>query len=53
MSTTSSTSADESGTTAGEQPTSPLLVTLAWLLVSVPLAYGLYQTLVKAAQLLG
>ncbi|SDS96731.1 hypothetical protein SAMN04488570_3164 [Nocardioides scoriae] len=38
---------------AHDRPTSPLLVTLAWLLVSVPLAYGLWQTLVKAAQLLG
>jgi hypothetical protein len=36
-----------------ETPTSPLLVALAWLLVIVPLAYGLWQTLVKAGQLLG
>lgn len=35
-----------------EAPTSPLLVVLAWLVVGVPLAYGLYQTLLKAAQLL-
>jgi hypothetical protein len=34
-------------------PTSPALVALAWLAVSVPLAYGLWQTLVKAGQLLG
>ncbi|GAB3651931.1 hypothetical protein GCM10027596_00450 [Nocardioides korecus] len=34
--------------------TSPaLLIALAWLIVLVPLAYGLWQTLVKAAQLLG
>jgi hypothetical protein len=31
--------------------TSPILVTLAWLLVGVPLAYGLWQTLVKASAL--
>ena len=34
-------------------PTSPLLVVLAWLIVLIPLAYGLWQTLVKAGQLLG
>ena len=31
--------------------TSPALVTLAWLLVGIPLAYGLWQTLVKASAL--
>ena len=35
------------------QPTSPVLVALAWLIVAIPLAYGLWQTLVKAGQLLG
>jgi hypothetical protein len=40
-------------TRAGENPTSPVLVALAWLIVLVPLAYGLWQTLVKAGQLLG
>ncbi len=30
-----------------------LLVVLAWLIVGIPLAYGLWQTLVKAFQLLG
>jgi MFS family permease len=40
-------------TEAAERPTSLLLVVLAWLVVGVPLAYGLWQTLVKAAQLLG
>ena len=30
-----------------------MLVALAWLIVLVPLAYGLWQTLVKAGQLLG
>jgi len=34
-------------------PTSPVLVALAWLVVVIPLAYGLWQTLVKAGQLLG
>jgi hypothetical protein len=38
---------------AATRPTSALLVTLAWLIVGIPLAYGLWQTLVKAAQLLG
>jgi hypothetical protein len=37
----------------GDQPTATLLVVLAWLIVAVPLAYGLWQTLVKAFQLLG
>ena len=32
-------------------PTNPLLVVLAWLVVGVPLAYGLWQTLVKASAL--
>lgn len=32
-------------------PTSPILVTLAWLLVGVPLAYGLWQTVVRASAL--
>ncbi len=38
-------------TTHGSTTTSPALVTLAWLLVGVPLAYGLWQTLVKASAL--
>ncbi|CAM3529469.1 MFS transporter small subunit [Nocardioides zeicaulis] len=32
-------------------PTNPILVVLAWLVVGVPLAYGLWQTLVKASAL--
>jgi hypothetical protein len=40
-------------TAAADQPTALLLVVLAWLIVAVPLAYGLWQTLVKAGQLLG
>ncbi len=32
-------------------PSSPILIALAWLLVGVPLAYGLWQTLVKASAL--
>jgi hypothetical protein len=39
--------------TAASTPTSALLVALAWLIVAIPLAYGLWQTLVKAGQLLG
>jgi hypothetical protein len=38
---------------AQTDPTSLLLVALAWLIVAIPLAYGLWQTLVKAGQLLG
>lgn len=34
-----------------DTPTNPMLVTLAWLLVGIPLAYGLWQTLVKASAL--
>lgn len=41
---------DSSGSTT---PTSPALVAAAWALVGVPLAYGLWQTVLKAAQLLG
>lgn len=32
-------------------PTNPILIVLAWLLVGVPLAYGLWQTLVRASAL--
>ncbi|MDR7255563.1 hypothetical protein J2X46_004573 [Nocardioides sp. BE266] len=32
-------------------PTSPVQIALAWLLVGIPLAYGLWQTLVKASAL--
>ncbi len=35
------------------RPTSTLLVVLAWLIVGIPLTYGLWQTVVKAFQLLG
>ncbi len=37
--------------TSQSSPTSPILVALAWLLVGVPLAYGLWQTLVRASAL--
>lgn len=37
--------------TTDETPTSPILVGLAWLMVGIPLAYGLWQTLVKASAL--
>ncbi|MBS2939492.1 hypothetical protein KDN32_17255 [Nocardioides sp. J2M5] len=37
--------------TADDTPTSPALVALAWLVVGLPLAYGLWQTLVKASAL--
>jgi len=45
--------AHDDSTTAADRPTSPILVGLAWLIVAIPLAYGLWQTLLKAAQLLG
>jgi hypothetical protein len=49
-----STDTEHSATNdADAKPTSALLVVLAWLIVGVPLAYGLWQTLVKAFQLLG
>ncbi len=38
---------------AARGATSPLLVALAWLIVLVPLAFGLWQTVVKAGLLLG
>ncbi|MET0997895.1 MAG: hypothetical protein ABWX73_04180 [Marmoricola sp.] len=44
---------NSTGTDADTRPTSVLLVVLAWLIVGIPLAYGLWQTLVKAFQLLG
>ena len=46
-------SADANTSTAPTDPatTSPLLIALAWLLVGIPLAYGLWQTLVKASAL--
>lgn len=37
--------------TSDTTTTSPALVTLAWALVAIPLAYGLWQTLVKASAL--
>ena len=37
--------------TSQSSPTSPVLIVLAWLLVGVPLAYGLWQTLVRASAL--
>ena len=37
--------------TTPESSTPPALVALAWLLVGVPLAYGLWQTLVRASAL--
>jgi hypothetical protein len=37
--------------TRNESTTSPLVIALTWLMVGVPLAYGLWQTLVKASAL--
>jgi hypothetical protein len=48
MSTTDSTRPDP---TASGSTTSPVLVALAWLLVGVPLVYGLWQTMVRASAL--
>jgi hypothetical protein len=36
-----------------EHATSPLTIALAWAIVAIPLLYGLWQTLLKAFQLLG
>ena len=33
------------------RPTSPALIALSWLLVGLPLAWGVWETLVKVAQL--
>jgi hypothetical protein len=33
------------------RPTSPLLLAAAWLMVSVPLAWGVYNTALAAARL--
>ena len=47
-------SAEHSGNAeAADRPTSTILVVLAWLLVGVPLAYGLYETIIEAMQLFG
>ena len=40
-------------TKAADQPTSVTLVVLAWLVVAIPLAYGLWQTFITAGKLLG
>ncbi len=40
-------------TSEDDNPTSLLLVVLAWLIVLVPLSYGLWQTIARAALLLG
>jgi hypothetical protein len=37
--------------TTDETPTSPVLVGLAWLMVGIPLLYGLWQTIDRAAAL--
>lgn len=33
------------------RPTSPALIALSWLTVALPLAWGVWETLVKVAQL--
>jgi hypothetical protein len=35
-----------------EQKTSPLVLAIAWLVVLVPLAWGVYQSVVKSLPLL-
>ena len=35
----------------GHSTTSPVLIALAWLLVGIPLAYGLWQTIDRASAL--
>ncbi|GAA1927770.1 MFS transporter small subunit [Nocardioides hwasunensis] len=38
-------------TTADTTTTSPILIALAWLMVGIPLAYGLWQTIDRASAL--
>lgn len=42
----------DEGTADHGQPSSPLTIALAWLIVVIPLSYGLWQTIVKAGLLL-
>ena len=43
-----------SAQTPSQQSTTPVgLIAVAWALVGVPLAYGLYQTVITAAKLFG
>ena len=37
--------------TTDETPTSPVLIGLAWLMVGIPLLYGLWQTIDRASAL--
>lgn len=41
----------KSGSSPDTAPSSPLLVGLAWLAVGTPIAYGLWQTILRAAKL--
>ena len=41
---------DASGQPLSSGPTSPALVALAWLAVGIPLAWGVYKTLISAAK---
>ncbi len=49
----STSSTGGQATTAAGSPasSSPMLLGFAWLVVGVPLVYGVWQTLVKAAKL--
>ena len=49
----SDTRSATTNTTHSAVTTSPLVVTAAWLVVGTPLAYGLWQTILKAAKLFG
>lgn len=55
MSTSSSTNnganSPANNPASNASTTSPILVVLPWLLVGTPLAYGLWQTVVKASAL--
>ncbi|WP_406833249.1 hypothetical protein ABEG17_00140 [Pedococcus sp. KACC 23699] len=53
MSDTRSTAPDTTHSGHSAVTTSPLVVTAAWLVVGTPLAYGLWQTILKAAKLFG
>ena len=44
---------DTSRGAATAATTNPVVVAAAWLVVGTPLAYGLWQTVLKAAKLFG
>jgi len=47
----SSTKSSDTATTTQAVHTNPGLLAASWLVVGVPLVYGIYQTLLKASKL--